>query len=265
LPPETNVAREIDASASKTNATTPPEVDAPLPETDATPPRGARNRLRRMPERGDYERATIDAILDEALVSHLAFAVDGQAYAIPTLHARLGDRVYFHGSAASRTLRALAADAQVCLTATLLDGVVLARSAVHQSVNYRSVVVLGQARAIVDAEQKRAAMEAFSERLIPGRWGEVRPPSEQELKAISVLSLPLDQASAKVRRGGPKDDEEDYSREGWAGVIPVGLVAGPPQPDDRVAPGAKPSPAILTWRPDAARHPVEASTDSQAP
>jgi hypothetical protein len=132
----------------------------------------------------------------------------------------------------------------MCLTVTLIDGVVLARSAVHQSVNYRSVVVFGQAEAILDPEQKRAAIEAFSERLIPGRWEEVRPPTEKELKAINVLSLPLDEASAKLRTGGPKDDEEDYAREGWAGVIPIATVAGTPLPDERLAPDAEPSSAI---------------------
>lgn len=222
--------------------------------TDDPPPRDARTRLRRMPERGDYDRSTIEAILDEALVSHVGFAVDGQPYVIPTLHARVGDRVYFHGSAASRTLRALAGGAEMCLTATLLDGIVLARSAVHQSVNYRSVLVFGRAEAVLDPERKRAAIEAFSERLIPGRWREVRAPTENELKAIHVLWLPLEEASAKLRTGGPKDDEEDYSREGWAGVIPVSLVAGAPLPDERLAPGTEPSPAILGWRPDAARH-----------
>jgi uncharacterized protein len=226
------------------------------PQTTATrtkvPP--ARTRMRRMPARGDYERETIAAILDEALVAHLGFAVDGQPYVIPTLHARVGERVYFHGSAASRTLRALATGTEVCLTVTLLDGIVLARSAVHQSVNYRSVVVFGRAEAIEDAERKRAAIEAFSERLIPGRWAEVRPPTEKELKAINVLSLPLDEASAKLRTGGPKDDEEDYSREGWAGVIPVSMVAGAPLPDERLAPGTQPSPVVLDWRPDGVRH-----------
>jgi nitroimidazol reductase NimA-like FMN-containing flavoprotein (pyridoxamine 5'-phosphate oxidase superfamily) len=207
-----------------------------------------------MRERGDYDRATIAAILDEALVSHVGFTVDGQPYVIPTLHARVGDRVYFHGSAASRTLRALAAGAEMCLTATLLDGVVLARSAVHQSVNYRSAMVFGRAETITDPERKREAIEAFSERLIPGRWPEVRPPTEQELKAIGVLSLSLDEASAKLRSGGPKDDEEDYSRAGWAGVIPIATVAGPPLPDERLAPGTEPSPAILAWRPDGGRH-----------
>ncbi len=211
-----------------------------------------------MPERGDHERATVEAILDEALVSHVGFSAEGQPFVIPTLHARVGERVYFHGSAASRTLRALAAGAQMCLTATLLDGIVLARSAVHQSVNYRSVLVFGRAEPVLDPERKRAAIEAFSERLVPGRWREVRPPTENELKAIHVLSLPLKEASAKLRSGGPKDDEEDYSREGWAGVIPVALTADAPLPDERLAPGAEPSPAILGWRPDAGRHRAQA-------
>ncbi len=207
-----------------------------------------------MPERGAHDRATIEAILDEALVSHLGFSVDGRPYVIPTLHARIDDRVYFHGSAASRTLRALADGTEMCLTATLLDGVVLARSAVHQSVNYRAVMVFGQAEAITDMERKRAAIEAFSERLIPGRWPEVRAPTDNELKAISVLSLPLDEASAKLRSGGPKDDEEDYSREGWTGVIPIATVAGTPLGDERLAPGTEPSSAILDWRPGGERH-----------
>lgn len=207
-----------------------------------------------MPARGDYARETIAAILDEALVAHLGFAVDGQPYVVPTLHARVDERVYFHGSAASRTLRALAGGTEMCLTTTLLDGVVLARSAVHQSVNYRSVVVFGKAEAIEDADHKRAAIEAFSERLIPGRWAEVRPPTDKELKAISVLSLPLDEASAKLRSGGPKDDEDDYSRDGWAGVIPVATVAGAPLPDERLPAGTRPSPVVLGWRPDGERH-----------
>lgn len=211
-----------------------------------------------MPARGSHDRATIAAILDEALVSHVGFAVDGQPYVIPTLHARVGERVYFHGSSASRTIRALASGVEACLTATLLDGVVLARSAVHQSVNYRSVVVFGRARPIRDAEEKLAAVEAFSERLIPGRWAEVRWPTAKELKAIEVLSLPLEEASAKLRGGGPLDDEEDYAREGWAGVIPVSLVAGEPLPDERLAPGTTPSLAVAAWRPDGMRHRAQA-------
>ena len=208
-----------------------------------------RTRVRRMPARADYERETIDAILDEGLVAHLGFAVDGQPYVVPTLHARVGEQVCFHGSSASRTVRALAAGAQMCLTVTLLDGLVLARSAVHHSVNYRSVVVLGQARAIEQPTEKLAAIEAFTERLIPGRWEEVRPPTAKELKAIQVLSLPLTEASAKLRSGPPVDDEEDYALDTWAGVIPLRTLAGAPLDDPRLADGLAPSPAMQRWAP----------------
>ncbi len=216
-------------SAARTNA--------PSPST----------RIRRMPARADYERETIDAILDEAMVAHLGFSADGQPYVVPTLHARVGEQVYFHGSSASRTVRALAAGAQMCLTVTLLDGLVLARSAVHHSVNYRSVVVLGQARAIVEPAEKMTAIEAFTERLIPGRWDEVRLPTAKELKAIQVLALPLDEASAKLRVGPPVDDEEDYALDTWAGVIPLSTVAGEPTPDERLSEGIAPSPAARAW------------------
>jgi nitroimidazol reductase NimA-like FMN-containing flavoprotein (pyridoxamine 5'-phosphate oxidase superfamily) len=204
-----------------------------------------------MPARADYDRETIDAILDEALVAHVGFAGEGQPYVIPTLHARVGDRVYFHGSSASRTVRTLAAGARVCMTVTLLDGLVLARSAVHHSVNYRSVVVLGQATPIEAPSERMAAIEAFTERLIPGRWGEVRPPTTKELKAIQVFALPLDEASAKVRRGPPLDDEEDYRLDVWAGVIPLETLAGAPAPDSRLAAEIPLSPAAGAW---AARH-----------
>ena len=219
------------------------------PPRIATPAKAPspRTRVRRMPARADYERETVHAILDEAMVAHLGFAVDGQPYVVPTLHARVGEQVYFHGSSASRTVRALAAGAQMCLTVTLLDGLVLARSAVHHSVNYRSVVVLGQARAIEEPAEKMAAIEAFTERLVPGRWQEVRPATAKELKAIQVLALPLDEASAKLRCGPPIDDEEDYALDTWAGVIPLSTVAGEPSPDERLADGISPSPAALAW------------------
>jgi nitroimidazol reductase NimA-like FMN-containing flavoprotein (pyridoxamine 5'-phosphate oxidase superfamily) len=215
-----------------------------------------------MPARADYDRATIDAILDEALVAHVGFAVEGQPYVIPTLHARVGDSVYFHGSSASRTIRALAAGAPVCLTVTLLDALVLARSAVHHSVNYRSVVVLGQAEAIEAPAEKLAAIEAFTERLISGRWDEVRPPTAKELKAIQVLALPLSEASAKVRSGPPVDDEEDYALDTWAGVIPLDTVARTPTPDSRLADGIPLSPAAGEW---AASRRARATTDPAAP
>jgi nitroimidazol reductase NimA-like FMN-containing flavoprotein (pyridoxamine 5'-phosphate oxidase superfamily) len=208
-----------------------------------------RTRVRRKPERGAYERAAIEAILDEALVAHLGFAVEGQPYVIPTLHARIGEEVYFHGSAGSRTIRALAAGAPLCLTATLLDGVVLARSAAHHSVNYRSVVVLGTARAVEDLSERAAAMQAFTERLIPGRWQEVRAPTEKELRGINVLALALDEASAKLRSGPPGDDEEDYALDVWAGIVPLRTVAGAPIPDPRLEPGIALSSPVREWSP----------------
>jgi uncharacterized protein len=206
-----------------------------------------RTHVRRMPARANYGRATIEAILDDGLVAHLGFAVNEQPYVVPTLHARVGEHVYFHGSSASRTVRALAAGTRMCLTVTLLDGLVLARSAVHHSVNYRSVVVLGQARAIEEPAEKMAAIEAFTERLIPGRWDEVRGPTAKELKAIRVLALPLNEASAKLRTGPPVDDEEDYALDTWAGVIPLSTVAGEPTPDERLSEGIAPSPAARAW------------------
>jgi nitroimidazol reductase NimA-like FMN-containing flavoprotein (pyridoxamine 5'-phosphate oxidase superfamily) len=198
----------------------------------------ARTRIRRISENARYERATIDAILDEALVAHLGFVHDGQPYVIPTLHARVGDVVYVHGSAASRTLRALACGAPVCLTVTLLDGLVLARSVFEHSVNYRSVVVLGTATLVVDQDEKLVALEAFSEQLVPGRWADVRQPSGRELKATSILSLPLDEASAKVRTRPPDDgDSPDAELDVWAGVVPLELRALAPVPAPDLRPG----------------------------
>jgi nitroimidazol reductase NimA-like FMN-containing flavoprotein (pyridoxamine 5'-phosphate oxidase superfamily) len=193
--------------------------------------------VRRVPQRAVYERAETEAILDEALVSHVG-TIDQEGYpvVIPTLHARLGDWLYIHGSAASRTLRE-AQRSEICLTATLLDGVVLARSAFHHSVNYRSVVVFGQAERIEQSGDKRRALEAFTEKLVPGRWGDVRLPSEQELRGTAVLRIPLDEASAKVRGGGPVEEEADYDLPVWAGSIGLRLVAGPPEADARLSPG----------------------------
>jgi uncharacterized protein len=202
-----------------------------------------------MPARAAYDREAIDAILDEALVAHLGFAHEQQPYVIPTLHARIGDIVYFHGSAASRTIRALGAGMSACLTVTLLDGLVLSRSAVHHSVNYRSVVVFGTARLVEGLSERSAAMRAFTDRLIPGRWEEVRPPTDNELKAIHVLALPLQEASAKVRTGPPLDDEQDYALDAWAGVVPIHTLAGAPLADPRLAAGIEPSKAIRDWTP----------------
>src|SRR4051812_17941311 len=176
-------------------------------------------RWRREPQRARYDRETVDAILDEALVCHLGFAVDGQPYVIPTLHARVGDVVYVHGSAASRALRRLGSGAPGCLTATLLDGVVLARSVFHHSLNYRSVVVLGAMRVVEGRDERLRALQAFTERLVPGRWDAVRPPSAKELKGTSILAMAVDEASAKLRAGPPVDDEDDIGLAVWAGVV----------------------------------------------
>jgi uncharacterized protein len=200
-----------------------------------------------MPARAEYDQATVERILDEGMVAHVGFAVEGQPYVIPTLHARVGENVYIHGSSASRTTRALAGGTPMCLTVTLLDGLVLARSAVHHSVNYRSVVVFGEAEAIDDPAEKMSAMEAFTERVIPGRWTEARPPTAKELKAIGVLRLGLGEASAKVRMGPPMDDEEDYALDTWAGTIPLRMVAGAPVADERLDAKIALSAAARDW------------------
>ena len=194
-----------------------------------------RTRVRRLPARASYDRAVIDSILDEALVCHVGFAVEGQPYVIPTVHARAGDRLYLHGSAASRMLRTLAGGVEVCVTVTLLDGVVLARSAFHHSLNYRSVVILGTATALTDPDEKLAALERIVEHVAPGRSAEVRPPNAQELRATLVLAVPVTEASAKIRAGGPLDDEDDYALPCWAGVIPLRLTPLAPVPDARLA------------------------------
>ncbi len=191
----------------------------------------ARTRVRRVHDRARYDRETIDAVLDAALVAHLGFVHDGQPFVIPTLHARVDDRVYIHGSTAARSLRALRDGIPACLTVTLLDGIVLARSVFEHSVNYRSVVVLGTATPVSGTDEKRAALEALTERLLPGRWADARQPTAGELKATSVLWLPLDEASAKVRDGGPDDDEtEDAALDVWAGHIPLVVRALAPVP-----------------------------------
>lgn len=204
-------------------------------------------RLRRHPRRAAYDRATIDAILDEALVAHLGFVDGGQPFVIPTLQARVGDRVYVHGSAAGRTARTLAGAVPACLTVTLADGLVLARSAYHHSMNYRSVVVLGRARAIDDPDERRAALRAFTDKLVPGRWDEVRKPTAPELRGTTVLALELTEASAKVRTGPPGDDGDDLALDVWAGVVPLQVRAGEPQPDPRLAPATPLSPAVRAW------------------
>jgi uncharacterized protein len=180
-----------------------------------------RTTLRRLPNRGVYDRASIHSILDEGLICHVGFVVDGQPYVIPTIHVRVGEQLFFHGSPASRMLRALEQGVEACVTVTLLDGLVLARSAFHHSMNYRSAVVFGTAMPVESSEEKLRVLRALSDHLIKGRWQEVRTPSPSELKGTLVLSLPIDEASAKVRAGPPVDDEDDYGLPVWAGVLPL--------------------------------------------
>ena len=195
-----------------------------------------RTTLKRLPKRGSHERDVINQILDEGFICHIGFAIDGQPFVIPTGYARAGDKLFIHGSQASRMLRALKEGIDACVTVTLIDGLVLARSAFHHSMNYRSVVVFGRAALIEDRQEKLAALYALSEHMIPGRWKNVRVPSEVELQQTTVLSLPIDEASAKIRTGPPLDDEEDYAMNVWAGVLPMRLAVGSPIADPRLPP-----------------------------
>jgi nitroimidazol reductase NimA-like FMN-containing flavoprotein (pyridoxamine 5'-phosphate oxidase superfamily) len=192
-----------------------------------------RTRVVREPHRGSHDREAIYKILDEGLVCHVGFSVDGQPHVIPTMFARVADAVCFHGSAASRMLRNVSAGLPVCLTVTLMDGLVLARSVFNHSMNYRSVVALGTAAALDEPEEKLQALRAFTEKILPGRWNEARQPNEKELKATSILRLPLTEVSAKMRIGPVEDDSPDYQLPVWAGIIPLGLVAGAPIRDER--------------------------------
>ena len=196
-----------------------------------------RTRLKRLPKRGYFDRETVYGILDEGFICHVGFAAEGQPFVIPTGYARDGDKLYIHGSQASRMLRTVSAGIDVCLTVKIVDGLVLARSAFHHSMNYRSVVVFGRATLVEDREEKLAALLALSEHFIRGRWADVREPTDEELIMTTVLSLPLVEASAKVRTGPPLDDEEDYSMPVWAGVIPLRLEAGEPIKDPRLPDG----------------------------
>lgn len=208
----------------------------------------SRTRVKRMPDRGAYERDQVDAILDAALVCHLGFVQDGQPFVIPTLHARIDDRLYVHGSSASRALREAGTGIPACATVTLIDGLVLARSVFEHSVNYRSVVVLGTATPVTDPDEKNSALEAFTERLLPGRWADTRPPTRKELKATGVLWLPLDEASAKIREGGPHDAHTpDGELDVWAGVIPLRLSAGSPEPDPDLRDGIGVPDYLRAW------------------
>ena len=192
-----------------------------------------RTRVIREANRAVYDRDAIYKILDEGFVCHVGFALEGQPFVIPTMYARVGDWLYFHGSAASRMLGGASSGNPVCITVTLLDGLVLARSVFNHSMNYRSVVALGQAVLVDDPVEKLAALEAFTQKLIPGRWSDARQPNGKELKATSVLKLPLNEVSAKVRTGDVEDDADDYALRVWAGVIPLRLIADPPIRDAR--------------------------------
>jgi nitroimidazol reductase NimA-like FMN-containing flavoprotein (pyridoxamine 5'-phosphate oxidase superfamily) len=190
-----------------------------------------RSQIKRLPKRGHYDRETVYQILDTAFVCHVGFSVDGQPFVIPTNYGRTGDTLYIHGSAASRMLKTLSTGVPVCVTVTHVDGLVLARSAFHHSVNYRSVVILGTARLVDNPAEKEQALRIFTEHILKGRWDDVRPPNEKELKATTVLALLLEEVSAKVRTGGPVDDEADYALPIWAGVLPLEMVAKQPVPD----------------------------------
>ena len=206
-----------------------------------------RSELQRIPDRGSHEPEVIHALLDAAFLAHVGFVTERQPFVIPTLYGRDGDTLYLHGSAASRMLSTLDQGIAACLTVTIVDGLVLARSAFHHSMNYRSVVAFGTARAIKEAARKTRALRTISEHLLAGRWNDVRGPTRQELAATSVLEFVIEEASAKIRQGPPKDDEEDYARATWAGVVPMSLEVKTPLADPRLADGT-PLPAYLISR-----------------
>ncbi|MBJ7602230.1 MAG: pyridoxamine 5'-phosphate oxidase family protein [Candidatus Dormibacteraeota bacterium] len=216
-----------------------------MPEAPAP---SSRNLVRRHPERARYEAQLVEAILDEAMICHLGFIAEGVPYVVPTMYARAGNRVYIHGSPASRMLQTAAGSADVCLTVTLLDGLVMARSAFHHSMNYRSVMILGRARQVLDPAEKMAAFERLVEHVCRGRWAEVRQPSAKELNSTTVLALALEEASAKLRSGGPSLPEADEGVSVWAGEIPLRTVALPPAGEDQPA-GAAGSHIVTYSRP----------------
>jgi uncharacterized protein len=204
-----------------------------------------RTTLRRLPERAAYDRQTVHAILDEGFVCHVAFAIDGQPYALPTGYARVGETIYLHGSSGSRL--GLRPGMRVCVTVTLLDGLVLARSAFHHSFQYRSAMVLGHTRLVADPAEKEKALRALVEHIVPGRAADVRGGDGKELAATAVLAVPLEEVSAKVRIGDPKDDEEDYALPVWAGILPLALVPGAPVPDPLLDPSIPEPPYLAAW------------------
>ncbi len=208
----------------------------------------ARTQLRRLPDRGSHDPETVHAILDAAFLAHVGFCVNGQPFVIPTLFGRDGDTLYLHGSAASRMLRELETGVPACVNVTLVDGLVLARSAFHHSMNYRSVVAFGKARKINEPERKTQALRVIAEHLIAGRWNDVRAPSEKELKATTALEFSIEEASAKIRTGPPNDEEEDYALPVWAGILPLQLEAKTPVPDPRLANGIRVPEYVLGCR-----------------
>jgi uncharacterized protein len=210
-------------------------------------PTTVRTELKRGPRLGSFDRATIYKILDKAFVCHVGFTIDEQPVVIPTGYARVGDDLLIHGSAASRMLKAMAREVNVCVTVTLIDGLVLARSVFNHSMNYRSVVIFGRARVLSNEREKIAALLAFTEHIIPQRWVEVRPPNGRELKATTVLALSLQEASAKIRTGDPIDDDQDYALDVWAGVIPLTLSAGEPIADRRLKKGLLIPPSVSNY------------------
>jgi len=198
-------------------------------------PQTERTKLKRLPKRGHFDRETVYAILDEGFICHVGFNVNDQPYVIPTGYARAGDKLYIHGSQASRMLRSLAGGIDACVTVTIIDGLVLARSAFHHSMNYSSVLVFGRATVVDEPREKYEALVALSEHIVRGRWADAREPNEEELIQTTVLELPIEEASAKIRTGPPLDDEEDYALPIWAGVVPLKLVAGEPIKDPRLS------------------------------
>jgi len=215
-----------------------------MPET----PPSERTRVKRHPERGAYDRAPIDSILDEALFCHVGYVADGHPRVIPTIHARVGDTLYVHGSNASRTLRTIKGGEEVCIVTTLLDGLVLARSAFMHSMNYRSVVVYGRTREVSDREEKWMAQKALVDHVCAGRSDQVRMPTDDEPRQTTILAVPLEEASAKLRTGPPKDDEADYDLPVWAGVLPMSTVPQPPMDDPRLGHGLEPPPNVTGYR-----------------
>ncbi len=207
----------------------------------------SRTKIKRLPQRGHYDRDLIYSILDEALICHIGFAIEGQPFVIPTAFGRVGDRLYLHGSPASRMLKSLQQGLEVCVTVTLLDGLVLARSAFHHSMNYRSVVIFGQAELVTEFEQKEVALRAFTNQVVGDRWDDLRPVTKAEITGTLVLALPLHEASAKVRTGPPIDDEADYALPIWAGVLPLHCMANDPIPDERLQAGLPVPQAIRAW------------------